>query len=197
MNLDSVLKRILVEPTPDDVWSLHPHLLASGADEPTRQLAERFYVYLSGVRSKLTSKQYSFFAAALASGSIGTFAIQDVWRAYTSDREHFVRDVLAGGLAATFEALSTFQHVKAWETEFTTMHDEAGWFLYAALWQVSTEYQPTLPFEQRRALLEQLLAPARDPNMNSAVRMGLIVRVFQVLLMIRVVPLSIQKAIQP
>ena len=68
---------------------------------------------------------------------------------------------LSGGLAATLETLSTFQHVKAWEREFAPVHEEAVWHLYRLLWELSCEAQPDLPFARRRALIDGLLAAIR------------------------------------
>jgi hypothetical protein len=191
MTLENLLQRILSDPSPDDLWRLHPHLLALDSPEavPAREIARMFYCYLSCVRSKLTSKQYSLLAAALAASSVGVIALQDVVRALASDRAHAIGNLLAGGLAETLETFSTFQHVKAWETEFASVHEEAVWNLYAALWQLSTETQPDLPFPARQVLIDSLLSTVRDATVSSTARMAVIVRLFQVLLAIRLAPL--------
>lgn len=193
MSVELLLRRIFDEPSPDDLWQLHPYLLASTAPEagPAREIAHMFYCYLSCVRSKLTSKQYSLFAATLAAGSVGVIALQDVVRHLATDREHALRDLLVGGLAESLEMLSTLQNVKAWETEFSSVHEEAVWNLYAALWQLSAEMQPDLSSEQRQVLLDNLLQPARDPAVGSLARMAVIVRLFQVMLAIRLSPLLV------
>ena len=191
MSIENLLQRILREPSPDDLWELHPLLLAldSPDAEAARSLAQMFYCYLSCVRSKLTSKQYSSLAAHLAAGSVGVLAVQNVIESVMSDRKRAVGNLLAGGLAAALETLSTFQHVKAWETEFTSVHEEAVWHLYTALWEVSVETQPDLAVEQRRALIDRLLSAVRDPNLSSPVRVAVVVRLFQVLLVVRLAPL--------
>jgi hypothetical protein len=196
MLIPELLGRILSEPSPDDLWRLHPYLLALDTPDagPVREIAQMFYCYLSCVRSKLTSKQYSTLAAMLAAGSVGTIAFQEVMQAITADRGHAIRDLLTAGLAETFEIFSTFQHVKAWETEFASVHEEAAWHLYAVLWQLSTETQPDLSIEQRQALLDQLFAAVRDPNVNSSIRMALIIRLFQILLAIRMAPLLVPQS---
>ncbi len=98
-------------------------------------------------------------------------------------------NLLAGGLAATLETLSTLQHVQAWETEFASVHEEAVWQLYDALWAVSVELQPGLEPTRRHALIDSLLSPVRDPAVHSAARMALVIRLFQFLLVIRLAPL--------
>jgi hypothetical protein len=193
LSVEAALQRVLNAPTPDAIWHLHPHLLAldvPGA-EAARELARSLYCYLSNVQSKLSSKQHSSLSALLAAGSIGIIAIQDVREALACNPDQVWSNLLAGGLAGTLELLSTFQHVKSWETEFVSAHEGAVWDLYAALWQLSSEMKPDLPFEQRQALIDPLLSIVRDPGTPSAVRVALIVRLFQILLVIRLVPLLV------
>ncbi len=191
MSIENLLQRILSEPAPDDLWQLHPRLLAldTPAAAPARELARMFYCYLSCVRSKLTSKQYSTLAAWLSAGSIGIIALQDVIEAAPDDRPRLIGNLLAGGIAGSLELLSTHQHVKAWETEFTSVHEEAVWHLYAMLWQLSTETQPGLPGEKRQALIDPLLAAVRNPQLDGMVRVAVVIRLFQVLMAIRLAPL--------
>ena len=192
-SVEAALQRVLNAPTPDAIWQLQPYLLASDAPgaEPARELARSLYCYLSNVQSKLTAKQHSSLSALLAAGSLGIIAIQDVREAFACNPERVWSNLLAGGLAGTLELLSTFQHVKSWETEFVSAHEGAVWDLYAALWQLSSEMQPDLPFEQRQALIDPLLAIVRDPGTPSAVRIALIIRLFQIVLVIRLVPLLV------
>jgi hypothetical protein len=194
MSIHTLLERILREPSPDELWALHPHLLALDAPEaaPARDLAQMFYCYLSCVRSKLTSKQYSSLAARFAAGSIGVIAIEEVIEAFRADRHNAIGNLLAAGLASILEGMSTVQHVKAWDTEFASVHEEAVWHLYAALWQLSTETQPDLPFDTRRELIDRLLSPARQSKTESVARMALIIRLFQILLAIRLVPALVE-----
>lgn len=188
--IESLLQRLLREPSPDVLWQLHPHLLTlEGPDaEPARALARSFYCYLSTVQSKLTSKQYSSLSAMLAAGSVASIAVQDVREALACDRENLLGNMLAGVLAATLETLATFQHVKAWETEFASAHEGAVWDLYAALWMLSVETQPDLPVAQRQALIDHLLAVVRAPDLHSSVRIVVIVLLFETLLLIRLLP---------
>jgi hypothetical protein len=191
MTIEHLLQRILSEPSPDDLWQLHPRLLAldTPAAAPARELARMFYCYLSCVRSKLTSKQYSTLAAWLAAGSVGVIALQDVIEAAPSDRAGMIGNLLAGGIAGSLELLSTRQHVKAWETEFISVHEEAVWHLYTTLWQLSVETQPGLAPEKRQALIDPLLTAVRDPLLDGMARMAVVIRLFQVLLIIRLAPL--------
>jgi hypothetical protein len=187
VSIVELMQRILNKPTADDLWELHPYLLSvEGPEaESTRELARTFYCYLSYVQSKLSSKQYSLIAATLAAGSVGVIAVQDLIRDLDANPENTIRNLLVGGLAESMELLSTFQHVKAWETEFASVHQEAIWNLYAALWQLSVETQPDLSLDRRRQLADTLLSYIRDADVNANVRMALIIRLFQVLFVIR------------
>ncbi|MBN1681905.1 MAG: hypothetical protein JW966_16630 [Anaerolineae bacterium] len=189
--MKELLDRILTEPSPDALWQLHPRLLALDSPDArsARELARQFYGYLSCVRSKLTSKQFSALGARLAASSIGVIAVENVVEAMKSDRANTLSSLLAGGLAATLETLSTFQHVKAWETEFTSVHEEAVWHLYAEYWRLSADMQPDLASEKRQELLDSLLAAARSLETSSVIRMGLIIRLYQIMLAFRLVPL--------
>ncbi|RPJ02897.1 MAG: hypothetical protein EHM39_00835 [Chloroflexi bacterium] len=191
MTVSELLHRILREPSADDLWQLNPYLL--GLDSPeaerARALAQQFYCYLNCVLSKLTSKQYSSLSALLAAGSIGMVVAQDVIQAVQRSRQEAISELLAGGMAGLLEAASAWQHVKAWEAEYLSVQDEVSWHLYETLWQVSVETQPDLPVETRRALVDQLLAPIRSSDTNSAVRVALIIRLFQILLVIQLAPL--------
>lgn len=191
MALDNLLQRILSDPSPDDLWALHPYLLAMDVPEaaPARDLAQLFFCYLSCVRSKLTSKQHSSLSAALSAGSVGVVVAQDLWASFREGRVETITELLAGGIAGILEVTSTLQHVKAWDIEFQSVHEEALWRLYAALWHLSVETQPDLPVEKRHALVDNLLSMLRQPELDGSVRMALVIRLLQILLAIRLAPL--------
>lgn len=191
MALDDVLQRILTGPTPEDLWSLQPLLLAANTPEAARahEVAGQFYCYLVNVRSKLTSKQYSLLGAALAATSIGIMAVRDLLDSAANDPEHLLQNALAGGLAGSTEGLSTVQAVRAWETEFGSVHQEALWDLYGLLWQLAADRRPDQAVETRHALIDQLLAPAQAPELNGIARMGYLIRLFQIALLLRLRPL--------
>ena len=89
----------------------------------------------------------------------------------------------------TSEGFATLQQVRAWETEFRSVHDEALWGLYNLLWRLSVEGRADQPPEMRHALIEQLLAPARSAEMDGMARMAYLIRLFQITLLLRLHPL--------
>ena len=191
MALENLLQRILSDPSPDDLWALHPYLLAMDVPEaaPAREIAQLFFCYLSCVRSKLTSKQHSSLSAMLSAGSVGVVVAQDLWASFREGRAEAITELLSGGIAGILEVASTYQHVRAWDIEFQSVHEEALWRLYAALWHISIETQPDLPAEKRRALVDNLLSVLRQPTLDGTVRMALVIRLLQILLAIRLAPL--------
>jgi hypothetical protein len=191
MVLADLLQRILRRLSPDDLWALQPALLAldSPEAETAREIAHCFYCYASRVESKLDSKHYSTVSARLAGGSIGVLAAQDVLEALASPQHGALGELLSGGLAGMLEVLSSLQSVKAWETEFESVHEEAVWDLYAALWRLSVDTQPGLPADQRQAMLDPLFAVIRSREVDGTLRMALIIWLYQVALAIRLAPL--------
>lgn len=191
MTLESIVERLLTEPQPETLWALQPLLLASDspAAPPAYEVAQRFYCYLVNVRSKLTSKQYSLLGAALAATSIGIIAVRDLLETAADDRAHLLQNALSGGLAGATEGFATLQHVRAWETEFGSVHDEALWDLYGVLWRLSAEGRADQPPETRHRLIEQLLAPARSSELDGLARMAYLIRMYQIALVLRLHPL--------
>jgi hypothetical protein len=191
MTLHDLLSRVLVEPTPDVLWHLHPHLLALDTPEAesAREVARTFYAYLSSIKSKLTAKQYSSLATLFAAGSVGAFAMSEMFEALRDDPQNAIRHLLVGGLAQSLEVLSSMQYVRAWETEFALSHEEVVWILYEHFWRLSVDTQPELDPAARHALIDSLLAAVRSLDMANGVRVAMVIRLFQILLLIRLVPM--------
>ncbi|MCD4685030.1 MAG: hypothetical protein K8S97_03735, partial [Anaerolineae bacterium] len=184
--------RVLVEPTPDLLWRLHPHLLALDTPEAesAREVARTFYAYLSCVKSKLTAKQYSTLAAVFAAGAVGALATQEMIEALRDDPDNAIRHLLVGGVAQGLEVLATIQHIKAWEAEFVFSHEDVVWALYEHFWRLSAETQPELDAAARHALIDSLLGVVRSAVLGSGARVAMVIKLFQVLLLMRLVPLT-------
>ncbi len=191
-NLSQQVSLALRELSPEALWALQPPLLALDTPEAqtAREVARDFYCYLSAVRSRMTSKQFSALAAGLAATSVGVLGIQNLLQASRDERQSNLQNLLTGGLAETLEVFSTFQHVHAWETEFASLHDEAAWDLYAAYWRLAAELQPDRRAAERQAHVDALLAPARRADLGGAVRAAYIIRLYEVLLAVRLAALA-------
>jgi len=187
MGLDTTLTQILVQPTPEALWNLRIDLLALADQLPadrqgeatwTLEIARELYGYLAELRSKMTAREYSQFASRLDMGSVGTLAVQDL----ITEREHLLESIFLGGLSEGLMVLATLQYVKAWETETALVHNQAVWWLFEGLWRLSREFRPDMPAAERQRLIDALLAPARSEETDPAVKVALLVRLFQALL---------------
>jgi len=187
MELDVTLPQVWARPTPDALWDLRTDLLALADQLPpdrreeadwSLEIAREFYGYLSQLRSKMTAREYSQVASRMDMGSVGMLAVQDL----VTEREHLLKSLFLGGLSESLMVLATLQYVKAWEAETSLVHDQAMWWLFEGLWRLSREFRPHMAAGERQKLIDALLAPAREEETGPAVKIVLLVRLFQTLL---------------
>ncbi|MHC4180739.1 MAG: hypothetical protein ACYSWU_24835 [Planctomycetota bacterium] len=185
--LRSTLTRVLTTPTPDDLWQLHAELLARGgaAAEKARDVAGQFHSFLRDMESKIASRSASRWAAALATASVSSVGLQEM----LAEREDPLRRLLASGVTAALEVGSAVKSVEAWETEASLVYHDVAWYLYGELWEVVEASRPELSFGQRKELMDQLLKPIADPDVEGMAKSGVLVRFFQIALAARVWPL--------
>ncbi len=187
--LNQLLNHIARQPTAADLWALRGTLLMCTKDQAEAQLindvAREFYLYLSELQSKMTARQYNELASRLDIGSVGTLALQDI----LLERENLWKNLLLGGIGESLMVLASRQYIKAWEQELRSVHRSAAWTLYGVLWNLSCQYQPEMADEQRRALIEETLAPALAEETSSETKMLLLLRLFQTILLLLAAPL--------
>ncbi|MCZ7545778.1 MAG: hypothetical protein M5R40_20675 [Anaerolineae bacterium] len=171
-------------PTPADLWALQGPLLA--ADTPPARaahaLAGAFYAYLGTLQAKLSAHRYSQLAAMLEAGAVTVIGMGDTLAGGRLD----LRELFVAGLGGALEVMAATQNVKAWAVDTRSADLEVAWGLYGALWDLSTEMQPELEPEARAAHLDALLTPLTAPETPEAARAALIIRLFQVVLTVRV-----------
>ncbi len=189
MSLKAILDLILREPTPAALWALQGELLvregsASEEEIPAlrgaQEAAAEFYLYLSELQSKTSARTFSELASLLDIGAVGAVAIENV----ITERENILEKLLLGGLGESLMVLASRQYIKAWEVEAGLVHRRAAWYLFEALWRLSAQNQPTLPPAERKDRIQALLAPCLDDDTPAALKVVLLVRLFQVLLLI-------------
>ena len=187
MGLEATLTQVLARPMPDALWNLRIDLLALADRLPadrqgeatwTLEIARQFYGYLTELRSKMTAREYSRFASRLDMGSVGALAVQDL----VTEREHLLESLFLGGLSEGLMVLATLQYIKAWEAEAALVHNQAIWWLFEGLWRLSREFRPEMPAVERQRLIDALLAPVCSEETAPAVKVALLVRLFQALL---------------
>lgn len=188
MPFESDLSLVLTRPATDSLWTLRADLLhlADRLSPDQRGLADlslaivgQFHHYLADLQSKMNAHEYSQLASQMDIGSVGLLALQDL----VTDRERLFKKLFLGGLSEGLMVLATLQYAKAWKTEVTLVNDEALWWLFDGLWEVSRQLRPALPAETRRGQIENLLAPVRSAEVEPAVKAAIIARLFQVVLL--------------
>ena len=187
MNLSSTLRTILTTPTPDDLWRLQAGLLALGGEaaRKARDVAGKFHSFLRDLESKIASRSASRMSAILTTASVSSVGLQEMF----ADQENPLRRLLASGVTALLEVAGAIKSVEAWEVEASLVHYDVAWYLYGELWEVSLTSRPELSEGERRALLDQLLKPVLDPDIEATAKSVVLVRFFQIALAARMWPL--------
>ena len=187
MSFQDLLARILTVPMPADLLALQTVLLVAEADPERRYFARHtlnvvgeFYSYLSEIEAKVSAREFSELASLLDIGAVGAVALENL----TEAGEALQQRILLGGLSEILMVLASRQYVKAWKRELRPVYMRAVWYLRDELWRLSTTGRPDMPIEDRAALVDSLLAPALDDNEADEIRIGLLGRLFQVLLVI-------------
>lgn len=183
LDLQDAIQPILTLPTPEALIALQGALLASHGNSEAREQAleitSHFYAYLSDLKSKITSRNYSEMASALDIGAVGAVALENL---LTSNSEEFWKGLVLGGIAEGLMVAASRQYIKGWEVETALVHSQAGWYLTEALWRASSEMQPDLQPGQRWDAIQTLLAPTHDPDVPAPEKAVLLGRIFQLLL---------------
>ena len=185
--LSTALQRILTTPTPDDLWGVQAELLATGggAAEKAREVAGQFHSFLRDLESKVASRSASRMSAILTTASVSSVGLQEM----LAEKEDPLRRLFASGITAMLEVAGATKGVEAWEVEAALVYYDVAWYLYGELWEVSLAGLPDLSLQERKALLDQLLGPVLDPEIDGAVKSAVLVRFFQIVLAARMWPL--------
>ncbi len=162
MQLPSSLAALLRQPSPAAVWALRGDLLAAGLEPEHRAFAllGELHRFLDRLATGAASRDHSERASLLDIGSLGGVVASDL--AEAEDAAALARRLLAGALTEGLAVLATRQHVRAWRGELAAVFRDAAWFLSGELWRWAAARKPELDPAERRRLIEQLLAPARD-----------------------------------
>jgi hypothetical protein len=190
MSLEHAMQLVLHQPTPAALVALQGALLACGrpdqATAPALNLAEAFHSYLCEIESKVSAKELSELASRLDMGAVGLVALENLVGARDAN---FLQELILAALGEGLMVAASRQYIRAWQVETGAVNQAAAWFLSEALWRVSGELQPCLPAAERWHTIQTLLAPAQDASLPASHRALLLGRVFQLLLLIRIIPL--------
>lgn len=185
MSTNEALTAVLTYPNCETLCTLQAELLQSGRnpDDPLLRRLGGFFVFLNQLSAGMSARHFSHLATLFDIGAVGGVAVQNLLEA-KGDLTVLWKRLLAGGLSESLMVIASRQYVKAAETEMTGAYRQAGWFLYRELWRLSAQLQPEQAREERRESLDQLLAPVHDTAVSGSVKAILLVRLFQLLLLL-------------
>jgi len=189
-SLQDAIRRIMSSPTPQALIDLQGALLSSGqhdiAVDQVLDICGHGYTFLTDLQSKLTAKQYSELASLLDIGAVGMVALESL---VAGGEKDFWLSLIMGGVAEGLMIAASRQYIKGWQAEAGLVFSQAAWYLNEALWHMSEKMQPDTPSEERWQSIQSLVAPALDPEVDSAQKAVLLGLIFQMLLLIHLAPL--------
>lgn len=179
--------RILIDPTPADLWQLQKSLLVIGGEPAARAraVARAFHACLRNLESKSASRAASRWGAVLGTAAVASVSLGEMG----DEQENALSRLLQSGVPAALEVGASLKSAQAWEVEAGLIYDDFAWFLYDELWDVSATARPELTASDRRDEIELLLDPLLDAGTSDADRAVLAVNVFRAVLAARLVPL--------
>jgi hypothetical protein len=182
----TAFERILVDPTPAELWRLQKALLEIGGADAVRAraVARAFHTCLRSLESKSASREASRWGAVLGTAAVGTVSLGEL----SDAQESALQRLLRSGVPAALEIGSAVKSAQAWEVEAALLYDEQAWFLYDELWAVSSDARPELTPAERRHEIDLVIDPLLDAGVPEADRASLLVNVFREVLAARVAP---------
>jgi len=178
------LASVLTQPTPVALWRLRGDLSQAGlpANHAVWSVVDEFYAFLNALSAGMKAHEFSKMATMLDIGAIGGVAVQGVIEGDLPVADLW-KKLIAGSVGEGLMVLASRQYIKSAQAEIIGVYQTTGWYLFAALWDASAQLQPDLSPADRRGLLDQLLAPVLHEKTEDGVKMVLIGRLFQLLLL--------------
>lgn len=183
MNIQKSLTAVLAHPSTDTLWQLRGALRQAGwlPEAAVWPILDHFYEFLNHLSAGADAHQYSQLASLMDIGAVGGVALENLLQ--SDSTEELWKKFLAGSISEGLMVLASRQYIKAFKTEVSTIYQTAAWFLFDALWRLSTKAQPELPPAARRQHLDALLAPIHDNATPETVKIALVGLLFQTLLL--------------
>lgn len=184
MLVETALNQVLVEPTPPALRNLRDALLEDGApmDDPVLIIIDTFYHFLNELVASSTAREFSHFASILDMAAVAGVAIENLIA--ETGAEGWWKKFMIGALSEVLMVLAARQYVKAWEEEMKASYHAAAWNLSQEYWLLSNHLQPDLAPQRRKLLIQELVSPVENDQLQGLVKAGLIVRLYQILLLI-------------
>jgi hypothetical protein len=179
------LTEVLTQPSPIALWRLRADFLEQGIQDDSRLLAivDAFYRFINQLVASSTAREYSHIASVLDMAAVAGVAAQNLMD--EKDGEEWWRRFVVGAASEGMMVLAARQYVRAWEEEMRSDYNSAAWYLAQEFWHLSADLQPELKPGKRRQLIDQLFEPFSDEQVTGTVKVGLVLRLFQILLVAR------------
>jgi hypothetical protein len=180
-------ERILVNPTPGELWDFQKSLLIVDGPEAARarEVARAFHSCLRTLESKSASRTASRWGAVLGTAAVASVSLPEL----RDRQERELGELLVSALPAVLEVGAALRSAEAWEIEASLIYDEYAWILYEELWDISLDVRPELTPDERRQRIDQVLDPLLNPDLPDKDRATLVVDVFRSVLAARTLPL--------
>jgi hypothetical protein len=188
MKVYETILTLLSHPTPVDLYRLGALLREQQLDAPAAtqpafadalETASNYYTFLTSIQAKMTAEGYNKLASLLDVGAVGSVTLQNL----LVERENLLQRLVVGTAGESLMLIGSLQYIKAWEQETRALHEQAAWQLYDALWKLSQKGQPDLPGAMRRQIIEALLAPCFDAEVQATQRTVYVGWMFQLVLL--------------
>ena len=178
--------RILLDPTPADLWQLQKALLDIDGEPAARAraVARAFHGCLRNLESKSASRTASRWGAVLGTAAVGSVSVGEM----ADKRDDALTNLLQSAIPAVLEIGSAVKSAQAWEVEAGLLYDDLAWFLYDELWDISATAAPQLSPTERRDQIDLVLDPLLDSAIDDGERAAIAVDVFRAVLAARVMP---------
>ncbi len=182
----SSFDRVMVDPTPADLWTLQQALLVIGTEPAARAraVARAFHGCLRNLESKSASRAASRWGAVLGTAAVGSVSVGGLG----DTREAALQGLVHGAVPAVLEIGAALKSAQAWEVEAGLLYDDLAWFLYDELWDIAASARPDLSPSDRRDQVALVLAPLLDSAVPDGDRAALAVTVFRTVLAARAMP---------
>lgn len=179
--------RIVIDPSPADLWSLQQALLVLGTEPAARAraVARAFHACLRNLESKSASRAASRWGAVLGTAAVGSVSVGEMG----NTREAALQGLVHGAVPAVLEVGAALKSAQAWEVEAGLVYDDLAWFLYDELWDIAATARPDLSPDDRRGQVALVIDPLLDATVPDDERAALVVNVFRTVLAARLVPL--------
>ena len=183
----ALFDRIMVAPSPADLWALQQALLVVDTEPAARAraVARAFHGCLRNLESKSASRTASRWGAVLGTAAVSSVSVGEMG----NTREAALQGLVHGAVPAVLEVGAALKSAQAWEVEAGLVYDDLAWFLYDELWDIAASARPDLSPDEGRSQVALVIDPLLDAAVPDDDRIALVVNVFRTVLAARLVPL--------